>query len=470
MKTNPTVSIIIRTKNEERWITHCLQAVFDQSYKNIEVVVVDNESTDKTVEKAKQFPIAIVKCTDYRPGKALNLGIEDSSGEFIACLSGHCIPVNEHWLANLLKNFYDEQGNRDPRVAGVYGRQEPMIFTSDADKRDLTLLFGLDRKVQKKDSFFHNANSMIRRDLWGIVGFKFDETLTNIEDRAWAQHVLSKGKHTIVYEPEASVFHHHGVHHDGDEERCANVMRIIEQLHGESGYKSIEIDRLNIIAVIPVRGEIQYLNEKPLLAYTIEHALGSRFIKRTIVSTDNPALATLAEELGAKAPFLRGQELSGEQVTLVPVHRYSLEQLEALNIFPDAIVSMEITFPFRPAGLLDDMIAQFVRHGLDSVIAGRAENRAIWKQQGSNIVQLEEGMVPRKFKEPTLIELRGIGVVTHPQFIREGSLLGRKVGIYEVNNPYSHLEVRSEADFQMATLLVEHWSKLQKREPAGRSA
>ena len=54
------VSIIIRTKNEEKWISSCLRSVFRQDYKNIEVVLVDNESTDNTVIKAKEFPIKIV--------------------------------------------------------------------------------------------------------------------------------------------------------------------------------------------------------------------------------------------------------------------------------------------------------------------------------------------------------------------------------------------------------------------------
>ena len=44
---NPLVSIIIRTKNEERWITLCLNAVFSQSYKNFEVIIIDNNSTDQ---------------------------------------------------------------------------------------------------------------------------------------------------------------------------------------------------------------------------------------------------------------------------------------------------------------------------------------------------------------------------------------------------------------------------------------
>ena len=48
------VSIIIRTKNEERWITSCLKSVFKQEYDNFEVIIVDNESSDRTIKKAKE--------------------------------------------------------------------------------------------------------------------------------------------------------------------------------------------------------------------------------------------------------------------------------------------------------------------------------------------------------------------------------------------------------------------------------
>ena len=49
--TQELVSIIIRTKNEERWISQCLDAIFKQTYKNFEIILVDNYSNDKTVEK-----------------------------------------------------------------------------------------------------------------------------------------------------------------------------------------------------------------------------------------------------------------------------------------------------------------------------------------------------------------------------------------------------------------------------------
>ena len=115
------VSIIVRTKNEERWIGQCLSGIVNQNYKNIEIILVDNESTDKTLEIALKFDIKYIiykSDNDFKPGKAINLGVRASSGEYIVILSGHCIPTNETWLENLVLNL--EKNN----VGGVYGRQD----------------------------------------------------------------------------------------------------------------------------------------------------------------------------------------------------------------------------------------------------------------------------------------------------------------------------------------------------------
>src|SRR3989338_9571099 len=98
---------------------------------------------------------------------------------------------------------------------------------------------------------------------------------------------------------------------------------------------------------------------------------------------------------------------------------YSLEKIEEQKIFPDLVVSLEPTFPFRPKGLIDDMILKLAQGGFDSVVAVKRENRGIWKERENKIHQIEEGMTPRQFKEPTYLELRGVCLVTHPEFIRQ---------------------------------------------------
>ena len=74
-------SIIIRTKNEEKWIDICLQKIFMQKKILFEVIIIDNCSSDKTVDKAKRYPIKLFKIKKFYPGKAINLGVSKSKGK-----------------------------------------------------------------------------------------------------------------------------------------------------------------------------------------------------------------------------------------------------------------------------------------------------------------------------------------------------------------------------------------------------
>ena len=445
---NPQVSIIIRTKNEERWISSCLEALYSQEYTDFEVIIVDNETEDKTLKKANKFPIKeIVSVTEYLPGKALNRGIRASRGEYIVCLSGHCIPVNEMWLGNLVAALEEDES-----YAGVYGRQESMSFSTPADKRDLVVVFGLDRKIQTRDSFFHNANSIIRRNLWEDV--PFDDTITNIEDRMWAQEMLKRG-YKLLYEPEASVYHYHGIHQDGDHERLSNVVRIIEANQTRFSSGKLDPNKLVIVAIIPVKGKNEMINGKPQLSYTVEAARKSSFIDRIIVSTDSQRTEQTAENLGAECPFLRPPSFSESHVNLEAVQKYSLEKIEESGLYPDLIVHLEETFPFREPGLIDSMISHLLEGGYDSVVAARPESSFLWQEdEEGNFVRLDSGDVPREFKEKSYKGLHGLGLITHPAFIRKERMLGEKVGLYIVHSPLAGFEVRDKESREVAESLL----------------
>ena len=76
---SPLVSIIIRTRNEERWIDHCLGAIATQSISDYEIILVDNNSQDISVKIAKKYTNNIINMTDFYPGKAINEGIRASN-------------------------------------------------------------------------------------------------------------------------------------------------------------------------------------------------------------------------------------------------------------------------------------------------------------------------------------------------------------------------------------------------------
>jgi len=448
----PLVSIIIRTKNEEKWINACLQSVFDQQFSDYEVLIIDDHSKDRTLEIASSYNVKIVHIDQpYFPGLALNTGIKNSKGKYVVCLSGHCVPVNNLWLENLLKHFENKE------IAAVYGRQEPLPYSTYSDKRDLWTIFGLDKKVQKKDSFFHNANSMIRRELWEQV--PFDEKITNIEDRIWAKTILKKN-YSIIYEPDASVYHWHGIHQDGDQKRLRNVVKIIESLDLVQIKKEKQKDLLdlNIIAVIPVKGESLRVNGKSLLSYTVESALKTELINQVVVSTDTEETASLARSLGANAPFLRPKELSFDYVGLNQVMAYTVSKLNTMGQFPDLIIILEETHPFRPKLFIDELIREMIYTNVDTLIPASEEYKSFYKKDNNELIPLDQGFIPQKFKEPLFAGIAGLGMVVKPEILLEESLTGTNIGLFPIHHKLSTTEIHDEEDARyFKDLLKEFW-------------
>jgi rhamnosyltransferase len=198
----PKVSLIIRTKNEERYIGETLGKVFFQNYKDFEVIIVDSGSKDRTLEIINKFNVRILRITpqEFSYGYALNFGIKNAISDVIVSLSAHAIPANNKWLENLIAPL------KDAGVIAVYGRQLPDFNCSPIEKKDLIETYGEKKKIQTQDVTFSNSNSAIKKKAW--EKFPFDEGMSFAEDIHWSKQVLESG-YAIVYEPEAAVYHSH---------------------------------------------------------------------------------------------------------------------------------------------------------------------------------------------------------------------------------------------------------------------
>jgi glycosyltransferase involved in cell wall biosynthesis len=100
------ITVIIPVKDEEEKIDQCLEAVFSQSLQPHEVIVVDGHSTDRTVERAREFPVKVFYEDYHTRAGACQIGVENAEGEFIAFTDADCIP-ERNWLENLVKEFDD---------------------------------------------------------------------------------------------------------------------------------------------------------------------------------------------------------------------------------------------------------------------------------------------------------------------------------------------------------------------------
>ena len=101
---------------------------------------------------------------------------------------------------------------------------------------------------------------------------------------------------------------------------------------------------------------------KPLIQYTIDAALESKSVNRTIVSTDSQKIAELAISLGADSPFLRPSSVSDDEATSESALKYTVEWLNANeNYHPDIIVYLQITDLFRTVEMIDDCVNALVQ-------------------------------------------------------------------------------------------------------------
>lgn len=126
-----------------------------------------------------------------------------------------------------------------------------------------------------------------------------------------------------------------------------------------------------ILALIPARGgskgiprkNLILLEGKPLIAFSIEQARSSRYITRTLVSTDDAAIGETARAFGAEVPFLRPAEFAQDLSPDIDVFYHALVWLrEHEASVPELVVHLRPTGPLRRVELIDEAIAQMLAH------------------------------------------------------------------------------------------------------------
>jgi len=203
MQENTKVSIIIRAYNEEKHIERLLVEIQKQKTSfGYEVILVDSGSTDDTVNIASKFSVKLLHISPekFSFGYSLNKGIETASGKYCAFISAHCYPADELWLENLIKPFDDQS------VALVYGKQRGNQFNKYSEQQIFKKWFPESDSGKQDSPFCNNANVAIRKSLW--EKYKYNETLTGLEDIDWAKNIILQG-YSIFYASDATVIHVH---------------------------------------------------------------------------------------------------------------------------------------------------------------------------------------------------------------------------------------------------------------------
>ena len=192
MVTSPKVSIIVPTHNSERTLARCLESIRNQTYKNIELIVTDELSKDRTVEIARRYADRVCVTEAKERSAQKNLGIKVSTGEFI-CFIDSDMELTPTVIEECVERIAIEE-----RVSGVIIPERSVGASFWVNVRDFERSFYAGSLVESARFF--------RRDLVELVG-GFDEGVIFFEESVLPQKIESQG-YIVTARVMSEILHH----------------------------------------------------------------------------------------------------------------------------------------------------------------------------------------------------------------------------------------------------------------------
>lgn len=222
-ESNPQVSIIIPSKDAPEYIERCLASIFDRTtYKNYEVVVVDNETVDKrALEILESYPVNIVHYNDtFNFSQANNLGVKNCKGEIVILLNNDTEVITPDWIEILL--YYLEKDD-----VGIVG---PLLIFPDATVQHAGVVLGFrgtadhvmrgfpkecdgyagSLSCTREVSSVTGACLMIRKDEYNYLGGLVEYYSTHYQDIDLCLKIINSGKR-ILYVASVELVHYESV-------------------------------------------------------------------------------------------------------------------------------------------------------------------------------------------------------------------------------------------------------------------
>ena len=235
---------------------------------------------------------------------------------------------------------------------------------------------------------------------------------------------------------------------------------------------------MQILAIIPARGgskglpgkNIRPLLNHPLIAYSILAAQQSTLVTRTIVTTDDDAIATVAKQYGAEVPFKRPTEFAQDLTTDFDTFTHALNWLkETENYIPDYVVQLRPTSPVRLTGMIDTCIQKMLNEpqadSLRIITPSPITPYKMWTMESEDKPMLplmpspgidEFYNQPRQILPQTYWQIGALDVIKTSVITTDKKMSGKMVLPYVLDNVFA-VDIDDIASFdKAAAVITEH--------------
>ena len=232
------------------------------------------------------------------------------------------------------------------------------------------------------------------------------------------------------------------------------------------------IRKLKIIAVITARGgskglpykNIAKIGNKPLIYYTIKAALGTKLINKVILSTDSSKIASISKKYGVEIPFLRPKKLATDTAHHPDVVEHAVNYVEKKrNFFPDIVIMLQPTSPFRTSKHLTFALKKFVKEKNESLIGVRKQNYPPWwmfkisnKKLETNFKWKNKNVFNMERQEfPNLYRPNGAIYITYRKSLKiKKNLVNPKSCGYYLMSDLESIDIDNKLDLEIAKKIL----------------
>jgi len=451
----PLVSVYITNYNYERFIRQSIESVLAQSLQDIELIIIDDGSTDNSKSIIEEYRnregISII----YQQNKGLNItnnvAMRVAKGKYLMRLDAddYLVPEALEKMVALLEAD-DDLGLVFPDY--YYVDAEGNI-TGEEQRHDFQ------KEVSLYDQPAHGACTIIRLSFLKKIG-GYNESFTCQDGYdLWLKFII----HYSVRNVNQPLFYYrrHGSNLTTNEERILETRRAIKETFLD--LSSIEDSTLAVIPVRNTRIKGQSIplfpwGSETILSKKISNLLASRSVKRIyVISEDVEILDYVKGKFADQIKVLvleRPQEIAGPGQTLGATVKLAVDDAYKQGLDYRFIMTAALDYPFVEAGIIDDAVNTVELFKSDSVLSVRPDNKAYYQHTGHGLSAiLDQDKFTRIEREAIYRASGGIMVATKESFQEHGKINAGRMSHIVVDETTA-FGIFSDFDFHIFQTLI----------------
>ncbi len=422
LRKDPIITVYITNKNYGIYLEKAIKSVFDQSFKDLELIVVDDGSSDisneiiKKYKKRKNYKVIYNKISKGLI-KSSNIAIKAARGEYVIRLD-----ADDYLDPNALSVLYNVI-NKDKNIALVYSD----YYLIDSKNNILSL----EKQILRVNKRLNHlpvlaACCLIKKNALFSVNL-YDESFTRQDGFDIWYKLLNSFEFKHVSLP---LFYYRRHEQSLTSNKSKLYKTRTKILNKFSNLRKIK-NKFKVTCIIPVRGKkidsncnsLELFNGEPLIFHTINEAIKVKEFKKVIITTPDTDLIRKLKKKYKNKIFIHKRE---EILSSINID-YKSAVIEAINKFenlnPDLIAILTVENPLRKKHYIEQAISNLIIHKSDLVIGTVPDFENNYYKYTSKGIKLVTDQKNKKLKLEKDIIHKDVGafsVMKYSSYINNG--------------------------------------------------